>query len=226
MSPTRKVNVRALAPIAVSVVTAAIVAVAIGFFGPSWLRSMVRVVAVYDAAVLAILLYYWRVVMLTDAADTKRRAASQDPGRDVVFVAILLAVGFGLLAAIAILGRGPHDEAPHHAAAIYALGFGAVVLGWLLIHTIFLFHYAHLYYSDWRRDKEGDRGLIFPGTNEPNDIDFAYFSFVLGMTFQVSDVQITDRRIRRPALAHGMISFAYNTAILAVVVNIVSNLLH
>ncbi len=216
---------RALVPIAVFLVTAAVAALAIAVLGPQWLRSMVRVVAVYDAAVLAMLMFYWSIVLRTDASDTKRRAAAQDPGRDIVFVLILTAVAFGFVAAFDILGRGPNDPTPKHEAVVYALGFGAVVLGWLLIHTVFLFRYAHLYYGNWNRDTKSG-GLMFPGTPEPSDVDFAYFSFVLGMTFQVSDVQIAERRIRRLALAHGLISFGYNTAILALVVNVVSGLLH
>ena len=187
---------------------------------------MIRIVASYDVAAVAILTFYWVVVMQNDAARTKARAAAEDPGRNAAFTVVLTAVVFGFIAAFAILGPGPHDRQPQHEAVIYALGFIAVVLGWLLIHTIFVFRYAHLYYADLNRNAQSDGGLVFPGTAQPNDVDFAYFAFVVGMTFQVSDVQVTSRRIRRLVLAHGLISFAYNTAILALVVNVVSNLLH
>ncbi|MGA8534185.1 MAG: DUF1345 domain-containing protein [Candidatus Tumulicola sp.] len=217
---------RALVPIAVSAAAAVVAAIAMLLFAPHWLPSMVRVVAGYDAAVIIIVIFYWSIVMQSDAAKTKARAAAQDPGRNAAFVVVLLAVTFGFIAAFDILGPGPHDRVPGHETVIYALGFAAVVLGWLLIHTIFLFRYAHMYYRDRDRDTKSDGGLVFPGTPEPNDVDFAYFSFVLGMTFQVSDVQVVDRSMRRFALAHGLISFAYNTAILALVVNTVSNLLH
>jgi uncharacterized membrane protein len=217
---------RAIAPIVVSLGAAVVVAATIVLFAPPWVHTMVRVVAGYDAAVAAILIWYWSVVLRTNAADTKARAAAQDPGRDAVFVVVLLAAAFGFIAAFDILGRGAHDRIPQHESMIYALAFGAVVLGWLLIHTIFLFRYAHLYYGDRDCDHESDGGLLFPGRSDPNYVDLAYFSFVLGMTFQVSDVQITDSSIRRLALTHAMISFGYNTAILALVVNVVSNLLH
>jgi len=100
------------------------------------------------------------------------------------------------------------------------------VLGWFLIHTIFLFRYAHLYYFDSDDDGSAQRGLAFPGTQNPNDYDFAYFSFVIGMTFQVSDVQILDSGVRRLALIHAMISFGYNSTILALGINLISSLLH
>ena len=88
------------------------------------------------------------------------------------------------------------------------------------------FHYAHLYYQ---RDLEatGGRmdagGLEFPGTEEPVVSDFLYFSFVIGMTAQVSDVGITDKTIRRTATVHGIISFVYNTALVALMVNIAAS---
>jgi uncharacterized membrane protein len=217
---------RAIAPIVASCAVAAVAATAIVLFVPHWVQNMVRIVAGYDAAATAILIWYWSVVLRTNAVDTRARAASQDPGRDAVFVVVLLAAAFGFVAAFDILGRGPHDRIPQHESITYALGFSAVALGWLLIHTIFLFRYAHLYYGDRDRNKQSDGGLVFPGRADPDYADLAYFSFVLGMTFQVSDVQITDPSIRRLALGHAMISFSYNTAILALVVNVVSNLLH
>jgi uncharacterized membrane protein len=216
---------RALAPIAVSFLAAAVVAIGM-LFAPEWIRPSTRFVACYDAGALTLLILHWLLILGMDVTQTRRRAASQDPGRDLVFVVILFAVAFGFVAAFAVLGRGPRDRFAEHTALLYVLGFGAVFLGWLQIHTVFSFRYAHLFYRDRDADKESDRGLKFPGDQDPSYIDFAYFSFVIGMTFQVSDVQITARPIRKNVLAHGLISFAYNTAILALVVNIVSGLLH
>lgn len=196
------------------------------FFAPHWLNVKVRVVASYDAGVIAMLVWYWRLIARTPPVKTKILAAAQDPGKDAVFVLTLMAVAFGFVAAFDILAPGQHDRSAKHTAVVYTLGLGAVALGWLLIHTVFSFRYAHLYYRDRGRDKESDRGLTFPGRNEPSYMDFAYFSFVIGMTFQVSDVQITAPGIRRLVLAHGLISFGYNTSILALVVNVISGLLH
>jgi uncharacterized membrane protein len=187
---------------------------------------MVRVVACYDAGVITLLIWHWRVILTSNATETRVHAAAQDPGRYAVFFLTLIAVAFGFVAAFAILGRGPQTSIVEHIAILYALGFGAVILGWLQIHTIFSILYAHLYYRDRDRDKQSDRGLTFPGGLEPNYADLAYFSFVIGMTFQVSDVQITARTIRKTVLGHGVISYAYSTAIIALVVNIVSGLLH
>ncbi len=172
-----------------------------------------------------LLAYDWLFALRNDATHTVRRAAQADPGRNVVLVLVVVSILAGLASAIVILGRGPNVPPGDHAVAL-ALGVAAVVLGWLLIHTTFVFRYAHLFYFDSDQDGSAQRGLTFPGTTEPDDYDFAYFSFVLGMTFQVSDVQITDPGVRTVALAHGLLSFGYNTAILALGVNLVSNLLN
>jgi uncharacterized membrane protein len=210
----------------VFVITVGIAALLAHFFAPEWLPREVRIVGCYDAGLVAMLIWYWHTIFFTKSEQAKIYAAAEDPGRDIVFVLTLMATVFGFIAAFAILGRTLPDKVGEHVAAVEGVGFGAVALGWLLIHTVFCFRYAHLYYRDRDRDKESDRGLTFPGGADPDYMDLAYFSFVVGMTFQVSDVQITSKGIRKLVLGHGLISFCYNTAILALVVNVVSGLLH
>ncbi|HTU82317.1 MAG TPA: DUF1345 domain-containing protein [Candidatus Acidoferrales bacterium] len=204
-------------------------AVAIGAIvyalAPGWLHGMTRLIGAYDVAAIALLASYWVEILRTTTAKARARAGPEDPGRNLLFAIVLIAVVIGLYAAIQILGKGT-VAVPHHRAVSLTLGLSAVVLGWLIIHTTFTFRYGRLYYGDRDLDEKSDGGLQFPGGEPPSDLDFAYFSFVVGMTFQVSDVQITSRRIRRVVLMHGVISFAYNTTILALVVNLVSNLLH
>ena len=194
-------------------------------FAPSWIAGTARLVAAYDAAAVASLAINWTFFMSGNPTHTRKYAAVQDPGRIFVFFLVLLAVVAGLVAAIGIIGRSPgaHHDGAHVVSLI--LGVGAIALGWLLIHTSFTYRYAHLYYRDSNRDLKADAGLIFPGNASPSDYDFAYFSFVLGMTFQVSDVQITSGVIRRVALAHGLVSFAYNATIFGVTVNVIASLL-
>jgi uncharacterized membrane protein len=103
----------------------------------------------------------------------------------------------------------------------------AVILSWGLVHTLFLFRYAHLYYEDAVQGKPNGKyleGLEYPDEKEPDYLDFAYFSFVIGMTFQVSDVEISSRRIRRLALLHSLIAFGFNTVIVALSINVISGL--
>jgi uncharacterized membrane protein len=93
-----------------------------------------------------------------------------------------------------------------------------VAVTWGVTHTSYTLRYAHLYYRD---RGSGEGGLVFPGDERPCDLDFAYFAFTIGMCFQVSDVTIASRRIRRGALLHALLSFAYNTAIVAFTLNLV-----
>lgn len=95
----------------------------------------------------------------------------------------------------------------------------SIVLSWLFMNTMFALHYAHGYYGDYGKQAEG---LDFPATKDPDYWDFMYFAVVIGMTFQVSDVQITSRYLRRMALLHGMIAFFFNVFILAISINIVA----
>jgi uncharacterized membrane protein len=222
MPPTRSPARHRL--IAFSIAGAA--ALVVAFAAPAWLKGVARAVAAYDAAAITLLAVLWISKMSPYPERTAARAALEDPGRNVVMVAILLSVLAGLGSAVAILGRGPSVPTATEKLVSYGLAITGVVAGWLIIHTMFTFRYAHLYYYDDDDDNEADRGLKFPGTDDPSDYDFAYFSFVIGMTFQVSDVQIIDRRVRRVVLFHALISFAYSTMILALVINIVSGLLH
>lgn len=198
-------------------------AAAVVLISPAWLRGTLRGVAAYDAAAVVLLANYWLIGIKRDAKETSRRAALTDPGKNVVLWVVIVSCLAGLGSAVNVLGHGPNVPQADRSLAL-GLGLAAVVLGWLLIHSTFIFRYAHLYYVDDNGSMR--RGMIFPGDDDPDDYDFAYFAFVIGMTFQVSDVQIVDSGVRRLATLHGLISFAYNTAILALVINLASSLLN
>ena len=105
------------------------------------------------------------------------------------------------------------------------LTLAAVGLSWVVTHTAYTFRYAHMHYRRSRKHDSSDGGIQFSGTEEPSDIDFAYFSFTIGMCFQVSDVVVTTTRMRREVLLHAVLSFVYNTVILALAVNLAVNLM-
>ena len=100
-------------------------------------------------------------------------------------------------------------------AFIAALG---VISAWWILHTSYALHYAYLYY----RSEESAGGLAFPSDQSPDQLDFAYFAFTIGTSFAVSDVDVTDRAIRRGVLEHQILSFFYNTSVLALVINLVT----
>ena len=108
-----------------------------------------------------------------------------------------------------------------------ALATVTVVSSWLLVHTMMALHYAHVFYCpcEGSTDDSHSVGVTFPEEEEPDFLDFAYFSFVIGMTCQVSDVQVTAARMRRIVLLHSLLSFAFNTVILAFSINLAATLL-
>lgn len=199
----------------------------IAFFAlPPEMGTAGRLVAAWDVGAILMLTLAWRIIWTADVAETRRRAASQDTGRTVVFVIVSLSSTVSLFAATFLIRRAA-DYAPpfaYGADLLIALSVLAVVLSWSLTHTSYTFRYAHLFY---RQDcGEGEGGLRFPadeGCDEPDDFDFAYYAFTIGMCFQVSDVTITSKAIRRATLMHATLSFAYNTAILALALNLVFN---
>lgn len=142
-------------------------------------------------------------------AGLRQRAGVEDEGILLIVLLALAAVVFSLGAIFMVLNH----ESPEPMELLLAIA--SVPLGWLVLHTIAAFHYAHLYYS------EEDRGcLSFPGDGkDPGAWDFLYFSFVIGMTAQVSDVAVNNTDMRWRVLAHGVISFFYNTVLLAFAVN-------
>ena len=121
--------------------------------------------------------------------------------------------------------RGDQDGAPEGQRTLYvALVAVTLFMSWLMTHVTFAFRYAHEFYANDVGGPDVDGGLDFPGEKSPDYLDFMYFSLVLGMTFQVSDVQITSRKFRRVAALHGLLSFLFNTVIVALTVNIAAGL--
>ena len=178
-----------------------------------------RFVAAWSAFAALLLAEIWIFVISSDPARTKRRAAQSDPGKHAVLILVLLASCMGFSAAVLVLGEASSQHAREGFSV--ALAVLAIALSWTLIHTTMTLRYAHLFYAT-----EPGGGMIFPQTPEPSDSDFAYFAFVVGMTFQTSDVSIADSAIRRLVVVHGAVSFIYNVAIIAVAVNIGTGLLH
>src|SRR4051812_19905915 len=146
----------------------------------------VRAVAGWDAGATVMLGLTWWIIFISNPRQTKRRAAAQDPGRTATWVIVCVSSGFSLFAAAGLLRHARHVE-PSRALLLSLLCMGAVVVSWLLTHTAYALRYAHLYY---RQDADGEGGLSFPGEVPPDDWDFAYFSFTLGMCFQVSDISV------------------------------------
>ena len=189
--------------------------VAAFFLLPVSFRLVTRLLIGWDTFVALYIVLVYAMMLRSNHTTIRRMAALQDDGR--FSIPLLTALGaFASLAAIVFeLGQGQHK------AAELIFATSTVALSWAAVHTGFALHYAHEFY---RGDRPG--GLQFPSGDKDDHADywdFVYFSFVIGMTAQVSDVGITDRTIRRIATLHGIISFVFNTALLALMVNIAAS---
>lgn len=206
-------------------IPAAVAAVLTPMILPSVAGYSNRLALGFDAGALVYLALAWAMIVRSSPEDTRRRAGSEDPGRRAGFFILIVSsilVGAGSMRWMGTIGAQTVVEETLLVATI----IGAV-LAWLLTHTAFALHYAHMYYGPVDNlPPDCTSGLVFPGTPDPNDLDFAYFAFTVGMCFQVSDVQVTSRTFRRTVLWHALVSFAYNTAIVALVLNLVFAALH
>ena len=185
------------------------------FLLPDSLRLVTRLLMSWDIFVTSYLVLAYIMVFRCGLAHIRRNAVLQDDGRFLILLVTALGAFASIAAIVFELG------AARRSAPQLTLATVTIALSWALVHTTFALHYAHDYY---RGAKAG--GLQFPSGNaseNPDYWDFVYFSFVIGMTAQVSDVGITDKTIRRTATAHGIISFVFNTALLALMVNIAAS---
>jgi uncharacterized membrane protein len=183
---------------------------------PAQISAATRALLAWDTGGLALLCFTALIIIRSDAKETRRRAAAYDPGRHLVWVVILAASASSLFAAAALLRQG-HAGTPFLRGLHIVLCVTTVAISWLVTHAAFTLRYAHLYY----RDSEHEGGIDLPGNEEPDDFDFAYFAFTIGMTFQVSDATISGKQIRRTALGQALLAFLYNTVILALALNLI-----
>jgi uncharacterized membrane protein len=194
----------------------ALVGLFVAVLWPATFHGATRILFGWDVGVALYLVLALRLMATTDIDGIRRHAARQDDGRTAV---LFLAAVAGLASLGAIIAElGGASKAPGH----LALAAVTILLSWIFTHTIFALHYAYEYY-DANNHRGG--GLNFPGDEAPDYWDFLYFSLVIGMTSQVSDVAITSNKIRRMATGHGVVSFVFNATLLALTVNIAASLI-
>jgi uncharacterized membrane protein len=205
---------------------AAALAIAIAVYAmvPESVSWYTRLVASWDAGTLVYLGIAWTIIRRADARSTRAHALAQDTSGYIIFLFVLgaacasvVAIGF-VVATIKGLAFWP--KAWH-----LALTIAALMSSWLLIQTVFGFHYARRYYRDEKQQHPRSGGLAFPGGGDPDYMDFAYYSFVVGMTSQVSDVQVLSPTMRRMTLVHGVLAFIFNIAVLALSINTIASAL-
>jgi uncharacterized membrane protein len=203
-----------------------VLAVAVSAFlaQPDSISWHTRAVVSWDLGVLVYLCLAWWLIGCADAGMTRDHALGQDQSGYIIFLfvvgaacASIVAIGFvvGTIKELAFWSRAWH----------LTLTIGALISSWVLIQTVFAFHYARRYYAILGRERTVTPELLFPGRREPDYLDFAYYSFVVGMTSQVSDVAVTSRQMRRLTLIHSVLAFVFNIAVLALSINIIASVI-
>ena len=176
----------------------------------------------WDTFGLSMIILNWITFGITKSERIREQAKKEDSSRTLIFFVILIATLASFLAVLLLLVTKHQFKSSESSHLIIAIA--GMILSWFLIHTIFTVRYAHIFYGDAETDpKTHAGGLEFPDDKKPDYLDFAYFSFVLGMTFQVSDVQISAKALRRLAMWHGLISFGYNTIMSALTINVIAS---
>jgi len=175
------------------------------------------------ASTMYLLLVWWGVGRLS-AGQTRMRAKSYDPGSGAIALVVVamawVSLGGVLLAIDAARTMSGMVRWGHIALSLLAL-----CTAWLMVQTVFALRYARHFYRTAQQDGAHAGGLRFPGSDQPSYADFAYYAAIIGMTSQVSDVQVETTAMRRLTLAHGLVSFAFNLLVLALAINVVAGAL-
>lgn len=182
---------------------------------PDALSWPVRLTSVWVVYAQTVLMLTWITIIKTHPRDLPRFSQLQDSSRTLILVFVVAAAVVSLFAVVAVLDSMSKDNKTAH----IALAILAVSSAWALVHTVFTLRYAHLYYGDDPNQAKRPGGLDFPQDPEPDYLDFAYFSFIIGMTGQTADVNISSKAMRRTALIHGVLSFGFNTIIIALTIS-------
>ena len=184
--------------------------------------TLVLIMILWDVFCVAILVNAWVVIFSCSPARIRKIASKEDGSRVFVFITVLISSMASMGVVLFLINS---DHFTTQKGLYISVSFAGMLLSWIMVHTIFCFHYAYMYYGDDDEMPETHaEGLEFPNEKAPDYLDFAYFAFVIGMTFQVSDVEISSRPIRRQALVHGLLSFALNTFVVALTVSLIAGM--
>ncbi|MGN6419532.1 MAG: DUF1345 domain-containing protein [Pseudobacter sp.] len=188
--------------------------------------GLFRCLLLWDVFAFTYCALCWFIFFSKTDDQIRQVARKEDGSRMLVFILILLTCFASMLMVLLLILSKDAREA---GTAIYlVVAISGILLSWVMVHTLYTFHYAFLYYDDDKGNpKVHAGGLEFPEAHaRPTYLDFAYFAFVVGMTFQVSDIQINRPAIRRVVLLHGLLSFGLNTFVVALTINLIAGLRH
>lgn len=186
---------------------------------PAELRGLVA----WNGAVVCFLALAWHTVLTCDAARTRKLSRREDEHRSTIDSVLLFASVASMGGVLQALSHAS-DAKDALAMQLTVAAVVTVILSWTLIHTIYAFHYARLYYEGARYGDAGG-GVDFHGDEPPDYLDFCYLSFAVGTTFGATDSEVGGRPIRRTILKHSVLSFTFATVIVALTLSVISSLL-
>ncbi|MBD6614761.1 DUF1345 domain-containing protein [Komarekiella sp. 'clone 1'] len=193
---------------------------------PPWLHLATRILCAWNSSADFFLTITWWKMIRANPEKIRRYAENEYEGRLAIFMLVIAAACASVIA-IGFLLTDKKEISTIILTLHVILSIMTILGSWLLVHTMFALQYAHSYYKhiNHSNNEEIARGLDFPNNDYPDYWEFLYYSFVIGMTSQVSDVQTTSRQMRRLTLLHGILSFFFNTTILAITINIIAGLI-
>ena len=188
------------------------------------LDTVIKIMIAWSGFALSYIITSCIAFFTQSSQDIRKHSRQEDGSRLFVFSLIVITSFASLVTVLLLMLSQGSKETPQ--TIFIPVAVSGMMLSWLMVHVIFTFHYAHLYYGDDSADSTRHaEGLVFPGEKKPDYVDFAYFSFVIGTTFQVSDVDVTSRSIRRLVMLHGLLSFGLNTFVVALTINLIAGLM-
>lgn len=207
-----------------------VVAVALSFV----IHWVYAIVLGWAAACLVFIVWVWMAISPMDEKQTRRYATREDPNRRISYLLILVASLASLVIVVYVLIESKNQTGQGGTGLVDAIAVGSAALSWTLVHTLFTLRYARLYYASKvggdgvdggvEPAAEPSRGISFNQDEDPRYTDFAYFSFTLGMTYQVSDTNISTHRIRSTVLRHSLLSYLFGSVILGTIINLIGGL--
>ena len=198
------------------------------FLVPNALSWSTRAILAWDAALLCFLVLIFEMMSKCGIARIRARAAEQDEGRGLVLGLSIVAATAAVMT-IGVELSLAKDEHGLLKGARVILAFATMAMSWLFVHLIFALHYAHEYYTaapaETEEGEDGVRGgLLFPGSDQPDYWDFLHFAVIIGVASQTADIAFTSRTLRRVGTVHGLVSFVFNTVVLALTINLLAGL--
>jgi uncharacterized membrane protein len=208
------------------IIVGALVALAL-WLAPNPLKGSTRGVISWDAAALTFIVLMMQMMRKSNVAKIQATAAAQDEGQGLTLLLSVLAAAVSVLGIAAELGIAKAEHEPVKTLRV-ALAFSTIAISWFFIHLIFAIHYAHEYYSpETCPDQDGHHergGLGFPGDEQPDYWDFIHFAVIIGVASQTADISFTRKPLRRIGTIHGVLSFVFNTVVLALTINLLAGL--